>query len=108
MCRAAGFRTFDPAGAKAGTTMHHQLAMAFTFASDVGVHLRHDALLSVIWPASGVSLGGLLLFGWRAWPGVLIGGLMVGDSDAVTGWASAGVHVGQTLTPLAAAALLTT
>lgn len=84
------------------------LAIAFKFASDVGVHLRHDALLSVIWPASGVSLGGLLLFGWRAWPGVLIGGLIVGDSDAVTGWASAGVHVGQTLTPLAAAALLTT
>ncbi len=28
---------------------------------------------SAIWPATGVALTGLLLFGYRAWPGVLIG-----------------------------------
>jgi signal transduction histidine kinase len=39
-----------------------------------------------VWPASGVSLAGLLLLGWRAGPAIVIGGFHVGDS-IVTGWA---------------------
>lgn len=82
------------------------LAIAFALSSYLGAHLRHESTLSVVWPASGVALAGLLLFGRWAWPGILIGGLLVRDSDAVTGWASVGVHVGQTLAPVAAATLL--
>jgi len=81
------------------------LAIAFRLAQDLGVQLRHGSVLSPVWPASGVSLAGLLLFGWRAWPGVLIGGFHVGDS-IITGWALAAIDVGATLSPLAAVSLL--
>ena len=82
------------------------LAIAFALSSHLGVYLRHENPLSPVWPASGVALAGLLLFGRRAWPGILIGGLLVNDSDTITGLPSFGVHVGQTLAPLAAASLL--
>jgi signal transduction histidine kinase len=48
----------------------------------------------------------LLLFGRRAWPGILIGGFLTRAPEGINGWALAGVHVGQTLAPLAAASLL--
>jgi signal transduction histidine kinase len=82
------------------------LAIAFALSSHLGTHLRHASPLSLVWPASGVALAGLLLLGGRAWPGILIGGLLVWDSDPVTGWASVGVHVGQTLAPVVAFSLL--
>ena len=30
-----------------------------------------------IWPAAGIALGGTLLFGYRVWPGILIGSFLV-------------------------------
>jgi signal transduction histidine kinase len=82
------------------------LAIAYTLSSEIGRHLRHESTLALVWPASGVALAGLLLFGRRAWPAILIGGFLGSPSDGVTGWAIAGVHVGQTLAPLAAVSLL--
>jgi signal transduction histidine kinase len=82
------------------------LAIAFTLSSHLGAHLRHDYPLSPVWPAGGVSLAGLLILGRRAWPGILIGGFLYRDNDPVTGLAALGVHVGQTLAPVAAASLL--
>jgi signal transduction histidine kinase len=82
------------------------LAIAYALATHLAVDLRRGGTLAPVWPASGVSLAGLLVFGRRAWPGVFIGGLLVRDPDAVTGWAAAGVHLGQTMAPLAAASVL--
>ena len=32
---------------------------------------------SPVWPASGIALGGTLLFGYRVWPGILLGSFLV-------------------------------
>ncbi len=33
--------------------------------------------VSIIWPASGIAIGILLLFGWKIWPGILIGAFIL-------------------------------
>src|SRR5687768_10629718 len=38
--------------------------------------------VTVIWPASGIALGMLLVYGWRLWPGVLIGSFLLNLSNA--------------------------
>jgi signal transduction histidine kinase len=32
-----------------------------------------DPVASPVWPAAGVAVGVLLIFGWRLWPGILVG-----------------------------------
>ncbi|MET0533297.1 MAG: MASE1 domain-containing protein, partial [Steroidobacter sp.] len=32
---------------------------------------------TVIWPPSGIALGMLIVYGWRLWPGVLIGSFLL-------------------------------
>ena len=32
---------------------------------------------TAVWPASGVALAGILLFGYRVWPGVLLGSFLI-------------------------------
>jgi PAS domain S-box-containing protein len=38
---------------------------------------------TAVWPSSGIALAGLLLLGWRAWPGVLLGSFLVNAGTAV-------------------------
>jgi PAS domain S-box-containing protein len=59
---------------------------------------------AVVWPASGIALAGILLFGYEAWPGVLLGSFLVNigvsfdgatlattvRSMATAGWIGAG------------------
>ena len=37
---------------------------------------------TVIWPPSGIALGMLLIYGWRLWPGVLVGSFLLNVSNA--------------------------
>jgi PAS domain S-box-containing protein len=32
---------------------------------------------TAVWPASGIALAGILLFGYRVWPGILLGSLLI-------------------------------
>ena len=82
------------------------LAIAYALTSELGRHLRHESVLSAVWPASGVALAGLLIFGRRAWPGILIGGFLAAPSPGLNGVAITTIHIGQTLSPLVAASLL--
>lgn len=76
--------------------------------------------VTILWPPSGIALGMLLVYGWRLWPGVLVGSLLLnlsnaglpGDfslqqaltlSHALT---SAAIAVGATLQALAGRALI--
>jgi signal transduction histidine kinase len=62
-----------------------------------------------IYPQSGVALGGLLVFGLGAWPGIVAGSLYVSLSSKIIGFYPLGLGfaIGNTLGPLAAAWLLT-
>jgi len=64
------------------------LAAAYYIAGKLGAFLAiQPGYATAIWPASGIALAGILLFGYRAWPGVLIGSTLVNLSIS-----SAGVH----------------
>ncbi len=62
--------------------------------------------VSPLWPASGVALASLLLFGWRCWPAVTIAAFLVNFLSPVPAAAAAGLAVGNTLAALVGVSLL--
>ena len=59
-----------------------------------------------VWPPTGIALAALLVLGYRAWPGILLGAFLAsvtGSGDVVV---SAGVAAGNTLEGLAGAWLI--
>jgi signal transduction histidine kinase len=62
--------------------------------------------VTAVWPPTGVALVALLLFGYRVWPGVLLGAFLANAMvDEPLGYA-AGIALGNTLGPLLGAFLL--
>ncbi|MGH7370131.1 MAG: MASE1 domain-containing protein, partial [Candidatus Methylomirabilaceae bacterium] len=62
--------------------------------------------VSPVWPPTGIALSALLLFGWRLWPGIALGALLVTASTGVPLATAGGVAVGNTLEALVGAYLL--
>ncbi len=52
------------------------LALSYFIFGQVGLLLTtsHE-IASIVWPAAGVALGGILAFGYRVWPGILLGAI---------------------------------
>jgi PAS domain S-box-containing protein len=59
-----------------------------------------------VWPASGVALGAILLFGYSVWPGVAAGALLLASLSHLPLWAAFAYAAGTTLAALMAAFLL--
>ena len=54
------------------------IALAYYVAGKLGLLLAiPPGFTTAIWPASGIALGGTLLFGMRIWPGILVGSFCV-------------------------------
>ncbi|MBX2810033.1 MAG: CHASE domain-containing protein [Cellvibrionaceae bacterium] len=51
-------------------------ALGYFLLGQVGLLLTtpHE-IASIVWPAAGFALGGLLVFGYRLWPGILLGAI---------------------------------
>lgn len=81
------------------------LAIAYFATARFGLTLASTSFASAVWPATGVAVAGLALFGVRAWPGVAIGGFLASLSCCGTA-AAAAATVAQVSAPVAAAALL--
>ena len=65
------------------------LAIAYWATSKIGLHYIGAApAVSAVWLPAGVALAGLLLFGLRAWPGVMLGAYLVSY------WASPIIFIG--------------
>ncbi len=82
------------------------LALASAYVVSARLGLRLDAVsgfATLVWPAAGIALGALLLFGYRMWPGIVVGALVtnlgIGASPAVACW----ISLGSTLEALAGA-----
>lgn len=59
------------------------LVVAYILAARFGLWLAafmHPSV-SAIWPASGLALAALVLFGWRLWPGILLGAFIANWMD---------------------------
>jgi PAS domain S-box-containing protein len=62
--------------------------------------------ISPIWPASGVALACLLLFGWRCWPAITVAAFLVNYFSPLAPLAALGLATGNTLAALAGVFLL--
>jgi signal transduction histidine kinase/CheY-like chemotaxis protein len=61
---------------------------------------------SPVWPPAGIALAALLFLGYRAWPGVFIGAVLVNITTTGGFWTSLGIGTGNTLEALSAAWLI--
>ena len=71
---------------------------------------------TAVWPPSGLALAGVLLYGYRVWPGVLLGSMLLnsevslqaagGSANFATLWPAASIAVGAVVQAVAGALLI--
>ena len=83
------------------------LAVIYFIAGKLGLMLASlQASSSPVWPPAGIALAGLLLLGYRAWPGIFIGAFLVNVMTAGNVATSFAVATGNTLEALVGAWLV--
>src|SRR6266567_7821211 len=77
------------------------LAVIYFIAGKLGLMLASlHASASPVWPPAGIALAGLLLLGYRAWPGIFIGAFLVNVMTAGNVATSFAIATGNTLEAL--------
>ncbi len=66
---------------------------------------EHSGDASIIWPAPGLALAAVLIYGYRVWPGILMGALLLHMNSTGT-IVTAFIVAGSTLQPLCSAFLI--
>lgn len=61
---------------------------------------------TAVWPPTGIALAALLLFGYRVWPGILLGAFLTNVTTAGSTASSVSIAVGNTLEALLGAYLV--
>jgi len=83
------------------------LAAVYFLAGKLGLRLTFvDSSATAVWPPAGIALAALLLLGYRVWPGILLGSLLVNLTTPGTLATALGIAVGNTLEGLAASWLV--
>lgn len=83
------------------------LLLAYYISGTVGLSLDAvSGFATYVWIPTGLSLAALLVFGYRLWPGVFLGALLVNLSQGGPLPVVAGIAVGNTLEALAGTFLL--
>jgi integral membrane sensor domain MASE1 len=91
--------------ADAGTVA--ALTAVYFVSGKLGLTLAYfNASASAVWPASGIALAALLVFGYRVWPGVFLGAFLVNITTAGSVATSLGIATGNTLEALVGAYLV--
>jgi integral membrane sensor domain MASE1 len=62
--------------------------------------------VTAVWPPTGIALAALLLFGYRVWPGVVLGAFLANATTSAPLATAAGIALGNTLEALVGARLL--
>ena len=83
------------------------LAVVYFVAGKLGLQLAYvHASATAVWPCTGIAIAALLVFGYRVWPGILIGAFAVNLTNVGTLETSLAVAAGNTLEGLAACYLV--
>src|SRR5437667_286543 len=83
------------------------LAVAYFASGRFGLSLAFaNPSASPVWPPTGLALAGVMLVGYRLWPGIFAGAFLVNLSTAGTVATSLGIALGNTLEALAGGWLL--
>jgi diguanylate cyclase (GGDEF)-like protein len=78
------------------------LAVVYFVAGKLGLQLAYvQASATAVWPCTGIAMAALLVFGYRVWPGILIGAFLVNLTTAGTVATSIAIAAGNTLEGLA-------
>jgi sigma-B regulation protein RsbU (phosphoserine phosphatase) len=80
---------------------------AYILAGEVGLSVPFPSgTVSPVWPAAGVALAAILLFGYRIWPAIAMAAFTVNYFTGIPHLAAAGTAFGSTVGPLCGAWLL--
>lgn len=83
------------------------LALLYFCAGKLGLFLAYlNPSASAVWPPSGIALAALLLWGYRLWPGVFLGAILVNLTTTGSLEATLGIATGNTLEALLGAWLI--
>ncbi|HWX17510.1 MAG TPA: MASE1 domain-containing protein [Chthoniobacterales bacterium] len=83
------------------------LAVIYFIAGKLGLMLASlHTSASPVWPPAGIALAGLLLLGYRAWPGIFIGAFLVNVTTAGNVATAFAIATGNTLEALVGAWLV--
>jgi diguanylate cyclase (GGDEF)-like protein len=78
------------------------LAVVYFVAGKFGLQLAYvHASATAVWPCTGIAIAALLVFGYRVWPGILIGALVTNLTTAGTVETSLVIAMGNTLEAVA-------
>ena len=78
------------------------LGVVYFVAGKLGLQLAYvHASATAVWPCTGIAIAALLVFGYRIWPGILIGAFLVNLTTAGTVATSIAIAGGNTLEALA-------
>jgi diguanylate cyclase (GGDEF)-like protein len=78
------------------------LAAVYFVAGKLGLQLAYvHASATAVWPCTGIAIAALLVFGYRVWPGILIGAFLVNLTTAGSVGTSIAIAAGNTLEGLA-------
>jgi len=83
------------------------LAVIYFVAAKLGLKLAFvNPSATAVWPPTGIALAALLIFGFRLWPGVLLGAFLANLTTAGTVATSLGIALGNTLEAVTGARLV--
>jgi len=84
------------------------LAVVYFVAGKLGLQLAYvNASATAVWPCTGIAVAALLVYGYRVWPGILVGAFLVNLTTMGTVETSIGIATGNTLEGLAGCYLVT-
>lgn len=55
---------------------------------------------TLVWPPTGIALAGILILGYRYWPGISLAAFFVNFTTGAPWWVAAGIALGNTLEPV--------
>ena len=83
------------------------ICLAYFAAGRLGLSVRFTSgNVSPVWPASGIALAGVLLCGYRVWPGIFVGAFLVNFLSPIPHATALGLAIGNTLAAVTGARLL--
>jgi integral membrane sensor domain MASE1 len=83
------------------------VAIAYVVGAKLGFQLAFATKqVTAVWPPTGIALAALLLYGYRAWPGIWVGAFASNAMSAEPLWTAGAIATGNTLAPLLGCFLL--
>ncbi|ABV37948.1 signal transduction protein containing a membrane domain an EAL and a GGDEF domain-like protein [Shewanella sediminis HAW-EB3] len=83
------------------------LSFVYYLSGRLGLSLAFEqAGVSPVWPPTGIAISAVLIFGFRVWPGIMLGALLVNLSIALPFSAAILIALGNTLEAIVAGYLL--